>query len=102
MAKRVTEAYILEDNKILVGKISLQSLIKDGGLTVQSNMEKSPLVIYSEDSVLEAIEKASNFVGESIPVLDKGEGKLLGVITEAALFQAYLSMQTKTRDLETS
>jgi len=103
MAKKgVTEAYILEDNKTFVGKISLQSLIKDGGLTVQSNMEESPLVIYSEDSVLEAIEKASNFVGESIPVLDKGEGKFLGVITEAALFQAYLSMQTKTRDLETS
>ncbi|MAN21300.1 MAG: hypothetical protein CMQ65_04280, partial [Gammaproteobacteria bacterium] len=43
-----------------------------------------PLTIDSNSSVSEAIVKASNFVGESIPVVSS-DGLLLGVVTEADL-----------------
>ena len=44
------------------------------------------------ESVSEAINKASSFIGESIPVVDD-ENRLLGVVTEADLFSEYLSVQ---------
>ena len=103
MAKKgFTEACILNEAGKFLGKISMHSLILRKPNTVGDDVDPSPTVIFSQDSVLTAIEKASTFVGESIPVVDKNSGELRGVITEADLFQAYLSMQNKTRDLETS
>ena len=49
---------------------------------------------------MQAIEVASDFVGESIPVLSRVSGKLKGVVTEADIFQAYMSTQVKINDLE--
>ena len=46
------------------------------------------------ESVSEAINKASSFIGESIPVVDD-ENRLLGVVTEADLFSEYLRVQEK-------
>ena len=43
---------------------------------------------------------ASNFVGESIPVINRDSGEMLGVVTEADLFQLYLGLQTRIADLE--
>ena len=43
---------------------------------------------------------ASDFVGESIPVINRSEGKMVGVVTEADLFQLYLSLQHRVADLE--
>ena len=43
---------------------------------------------------------ASRFVGESIPVVNRETGEMLGVVTEADLFQLYLSLQTRIADLE--
>ena len=58
-----------------------------------------PLFIRETDTISNAIEKASNFVGESIPVLDR-ENKLLGVITEADLFSQYLEVQSRISNIE--
>ena len=49
---------------------------------------------------VEAIEVASDFVGESIPVIDRSEGTMVGVVTEADLFKLYLSLQHRVADLE--
>ena len=46
------------------------------------------------------MEVASGFVGESIPVVDREKGTMYGVVTEADLFQLYLSLQTRITDLE--
>ncbi len=103
MAKKgVTEAYVITDNMSFSGKVSMQSLVLTKAENIGGCIDRSPLVIFADDSVLEAIEKASTFVGESIPIVDKSSGILIGVITEADLFQAYLSMQNKTRDIETA
>ena len=103
MAKKgFTEGCILNDNGMFLGKVSINSLILRAPGPIGDDIDSSALVIFSHDSVLTAIEKASTFVGESIPVVNQGSRELIGVITEADLFQAYLSMQNKTRDLETS
>jgi CIC family chloride channel protein len=51
---------------------------------------------------LQAIEVASNFVGESLPVINRETGYLLGVVTEGDLFSLYLGLQNRVADLERS
>ena len=46
------------------------------------------------------MEVASNFVGEIIPIIDTDRKKAIAVITEGAIFQAYLSKQNQTVEME--
>jgi CIC family chloride channel protein len=41
-------------------------------------------------------------VGESIPVINRDNNTLLGVVTEADLFKLYLGLQGRVADLERS
>ena len=50
--------------------------------------------------MVEAIEQASNFVGEFIPVKDIDTGSYIGSINEADLFQAYLRLQNRVLKVE--
>jgi predicted transcriptional regulator len=43
---------------------------------------------------------ASNFVGEFIPVVNARENMVVGVISENALFSAYLDEQRKIIEME--
>ena len=44
--------------------------------------------------------KVSQFVGESLPVIDKKSGMMRGSIAEGALFQAVIDVQAQARNLE--
>ena len=90
-----TEAYVVNGYDKLIGKVKVNELLK-GSNQVKPSM---PLTIKVSDTISDAIEKASNFVGESIPVIDKDK-KFLGVITEADLFSQYLKVQSKISDIE--
>ena len=61
--------------------------------------EKSPLYIEKSSTVSDAIVKASNFVGESIPITDQ-VGKLIGVVTESDLFLEYIKVQNQISEIE--
>ena len=60
--------------------------------------DQSPISIKHDASLQQAIEVASSFVGESIPVINRSNGELLGIVTEADLFQLYLSLQHRVAD----
>jgi CBS domain-containing protein len=51
---------------------------------------------------MQAIEVASDFVGEAIPVVNRNNNEFIGVVSEADIFQAYLATQTRIHDLEHS
>ena len=67
-----------------------------------SHLEGDSKSIKLDASIMQAIEVASDFVGESIPVISRSDGKLAGVVTEADIFQAYMSTQVRINDLERS
>ena len=92
-----TEAYIIEEDNRLMGKIKVNEVMKE--LNQDVPIDKNPLALSINESISEAITKASNFVGESIPVLDQSK-KLVGVITEADLFLQYLSVQESITNIE--
>ncbi len=92
-----TEAYILDYNQKLVGKVKVNNLLKH---TINDEfLDKNPLVLRSNETVSDGIKKASNFIGESIPVIDDDK-RLLGVITEADLFSEYLRVQKVISSIE--
>lgn len=97
----LSEGYLISDRQELVGKVTLQRLVSlRNGATLKGAADRKPLSIKHDASLQQAIEVASGFVGESIPVVDRETGRLHGVVTEADLFQLYLSLQTRIADLE--
>ena len=102
MAKDGTsEAYILDENNIFIGKLGLHELLRaPAEAPVRQHIMKDPIHLKRDASLLQAIEVASTFVGEHIPVIDLDTGVMIGIVTEADLFQAYLDLQTSIVDLE--
>ena len=99
----VVEGYVLNDRNQFLGKVSLKDLIKlPATMNVMKAIHESPLSIKQDASLLQAIEVASQFVGESIPIIDRDTNEMVGVVTEADLFSLYLSLQRRVADLERS
>ena len=96
-----TEAYIISPGKGFLGKVTLQTLLKgvpDGPAIAEQEVD--PISIKSDASLQQAMEIAVDFVGESIPVIDRISGRLIGIVTEADLLRDYLALQTRVVDLE--
>ena len=95
-----TEAYIVDDKGVLLGKISLYGAIDAADSSIEGFMDTRPTTLYSHNSLDESMLKVRQFVGESLPVVDAETGKLEGSITEGALFQAVTDVQNQARTLE--
>ena len=91
-----TEAYIVDNQNRLTGKTKVNDILGRGK---KAENTPYPLAINSSSTISEAIVKASNFVGESIPVIDNDK-TLLGVVTEADLFSEYLEIQEAISKIE--
>ena len=50
--------------------------------------------------MFEVIEVASDFVGETIPVIEQPSGKMIGVMSGANFFSVYLGIQEHVQDVE--
>jgi CIC family chloride channel protein len=97
----VTEAYVLEEGNTFLGKVTLQSLLMAKASDKLSPLlQNDPITIKSDASLQQAMEVAVQFIGESIPIIDRDNNRFLGVVTEADLFRDYLSLQNKMVDLE--
>ena len=108
-AAAVSEAYVLDNSAIFLGKVALFSLVEQGDDgaqasskqdTVMAYLEEEPLIIEAAASVADAVQVASSFVGESLPILEAGTQRMIGVVNESDLFQAYLDLQREARQVE--
>jgi CIC family chloride channel protein len=70
--------------------------------TILGLTDKDALVLKSDASIQQAIEAAANFIGETIPVIDKETDAFIGAINEGDIFKLYLKLQGQTIDLEKS
>jgi CIC family chloride channel protein len=95
-----TEAYVVDDNSVLLGKISLYAAIEAADSSIENFTDTKPTILYSHNSLDDAMLKVRQFVGESLPVVDAESGQLQGAITEGALFQAVTEVQNQARTLE--
>lgn len=91
--KQCTEAYICGVDGTLLGKVDIHSIT--GINNVEEAMDKSPATIPATSNLNYAVEVASDFVGESIPVVD--EGKLVAALTEGDIFTQVLELEGNIR-----
>ena len=91
--KSLTEAYICNENGVLMGKISLFHTLKAGSSPLKNYMDPEPFSLAGTDSLSDAMSKVANFVGESIPIVETDTGMLLGTVTEGDLFNAVIEVQ---------
>ena len=102
-SSKVSEGYITDPKGKLLGKVSLPELLQIS--RKKKNIEianfKKYLFLNNTDSILEAIDKIKDFVGESIPVIDES-GNILGIISESDLFNELLMAEKERNDEELS
>ena len=98
-----TEAYIVSNKGKYIGKLNLLSLtLASQQATILGLTDKDAIVLKSDASIQQAIEAAANFIGETIPVIDKETDAFIGTINEGDIFKLYLKLQGQTVDLEKS
>lgn len=89
-----SEAYVLTESGRYAGTVTMNRLMElaasDPTLSasVAPHAEPEPLVLSPDDSIWDVMSKLGDFVGESIPVVE--DDRLVGVVPEAAIVQAYL------------
>jgi CIC family chloride channel protein len=95
-----TEAYIVDDDGVLQGKVNIYLAIECGTGPVAEFMDSRPLCLFEDEPLDSAMVKVSQFVGESLPVINRTTGIMQGSIAEGALFQAVIDVQSQARNLE--
>ena len=83
-----------------IGKINFALFNKKGLLSTADVIDKDCVFIKHDASVQGAMKIASDFVGEVIPIIQTDQNKAVAIITEGAIFQAYLSKQNQTVEME--
>ena len=101
-ARGDTEAYVIDAGGHLLGKLSIYSVLAAQSRGVADFMDTAPLRLYTHDSLDHAMVVASQFVGESLPIVEKESGLLKGIVTEGSLFQAVINVQKQARHHERS
>ena len=99
--KNKNEIIVLDKAGKFIGKIELHALInKDVSDKIKKFADKNCVTIKSDASLQQAMEAAANFVGEAIPIIDRQTNRVVSVITEGAIFEAYLNIQDTVIDME--
>jgi predicted transcriptional regulator len=84
-----------------VGKINELSILAGYvNWFLNDYVDSECLTISDTNSLSKAMEVASDFVGEFIPIINEQEGVIVGVISENALFEAYLNQQSTITERE--
>jgi CIC family chloride channel protein len=98
---QMSEGYCIGDDAKFIGKFALPELLSaPRQAELAQHLVTNPVLLNHDASVLQAMEVASNFVGETIPVIQQENGRMVGVVSEADIFDAYLATQSRVHDLE--
>ena len=96
-----SELIVVDEKNEFLGKINSLALFnKEGTIRSAKVIDADCIIIDHTASLQKAMEVASKFVGEIIPVVDSDDNKAVAIITEGAIFQAYLSKQNQTVEME--
>ena len=98
--QKSTEGYFLDKDKKFLGKLRLIDIIGLENNVCYSNREKNPLIIDKNLNVNEVIKTLSNFVGESVPIIDKENNILVGIISENDVLNSYSEISSEIRSIE--
>jgi CIC family chloride channel protein len=96
-----SDAYIVDSSNVLIGKLEMKELLsRVPSETALLYADREPISIKRDASLQQAIEVAATFVGETIPVVDRRNNQICGILTEGDIFSEYLRLQNEIIDLE--
>ncbi len=95
-----TEGYIISRDNVFLGKVRLLDLVNKRDQDIINLIQDKPLVLDCELSLINSIKKLSKFVGESVPVIDKKTNKIVGIISENDVLEAYLNISDEINQIE--
>jgi len=93
IAAQATEAYVCDASDRLIGKVDIHSLAQASSL--EQALDREPISLQADDRLTQAMTTASNFIGESIPVVR--QGRLIGALSEGDIFNKVLQIQASLR-----
>ena len=99
-SEKNTEGYIISKENKYIGKINLLDLINLDNKDLINCVTKNPLIIDPKSNLLEVIKSLADFVGESIPIVDKKTNRMLGIISENDVLAAYLEISEEINQIE--
>ena len=96
-----SEAYLVNKNGKLINKFELTKLLREKNQKKKVlNLKKNQfLKIPDENDILSTIKICENFIGESIPIIDKNS-KLVGVVSESDMFKIFLKTSEMVHKIE--
>ena len=106
LGARRHEGYVIDADGAYLGEVTLAEIVasEEGGLpgeaTAARLANRDGLFFTPKTSVWDAMERMGDYVGESIPVVEDGGPRLLGVVFEAAIVRAYLDAMKNIRSEE--
>ncbi|MDC0458083.1 chloride channel protein [Alphaproteobacteria bacterium] len=100
LSKNTTEGYIVSNDNKYIGKVSLLNLTNKNETDLIKYIEKKPIVIDPNSSLIFVIKKLSNFVGESIPIVNQKTNEMIGIISENDVLKAYLQISEEINQVE--
>ncbi len=71
-----------------------------GAATVGVALRPASLVLHDDTNVAEAMERMRGFVGDAVPVVERGSGRYLGAVSEADVVAAWLDESERLRKEE--
>jgi CBS domain-containing protein/anti-sigma regulatory factor (Ser/Thr protein kinase) len=92
--KRISGSPVLADNQ-LVGIISIEDLIKclaNGEMhtSIEAKMSKEIETLYADESLIHAVSKLSRYGFGRLPVIDRDQGNLVGILTKGDIIKGLL------------
>ncbi|UCC90587.1 MAG: CBS domain-containing protein [Dehalococcoidia bacterium] len=92
--KRISGTPVVEGNQ-LVGIVSIEDLIKclaDGEMdaSVEEKMTKKVETLYADESLVRAVSKFDRYGLGRLPVIERGQGKLVGILTKGDIIEGLL------------
>ena len=97
----VTEGYFKDENSYFLGKLKIISLIGKTNELAFKYREKEFIKLQPSNSIIECIQILSNFVGESVPVIDSNT-KIIGIISENDILKSYDKISKEIKNIEKS
>jgi len=91
---------MIDSNKKYLGKVRLIDLLGNEKDTIFKYRQKNHLILEMDSNILETLKSMTEFVGESIPVINHQNKTIHGIISENDILKAYIDISEAIKSIE--
>lgn len=99
-ASQRSEVFVVDAEGVLQGIFRTPESLGDPALELGGSLRPPRLILEEDTSIWKTMAALKGFVGDAVPIVDRTSGRLVGVVTEAAIIAAYLEIVHDLRSEE--